>query len=142
MILGSTLTSEFGVSRNGSFEMHAVNDSDHRSAHRYHVLGDDCAAFSGGRRHDAFVWNHRQAGAKSEAHSSRSGLSTTKLIEWFLASGCPEVIDDTDLSVGSASFSCDPAWGRCCGMVDVECVLTRRTRLQYMRCNGVGGSTC
>ncbi len=50
--------------------------------------------------------------------------------------------DDTDQLIGSASFRFNPAWGRFCEQADVQCVLTRRTRLQYMRCNGVGGSTC
>lgn len=43
---------------------------------------------------------------------------------------------------GSTSFGRNPAWGRSRVRKDVQCVLTRRTRLQYMQCNGVGGSTC
>jgi hypothetical protein len=49
---------------------------------------------------------------------------------------------DTGQRAGSASFSYNPAWGRYWEMTDGRCMLTRRTRLQYMRCNGVGGSTC
>jgi hypothetical protein len=53
-----------------------------------------------------------------------------------------EEAGDTGCLTGSASFRCNPAWGRHCTMVDVYYMLTRRNRLQYMRCNGVGGSTC
>jgi hypothetical protein len=50
--------------------------------------------------------------------------------------------DESGYMAGSASFGRNPAWGRSFARKDVQCVLTRRTRLQYMQCNGVGGSTC
>jgi hypothetical protein len=50
--------------------------------------------------------------------------------------------DESGHLIGSAWFSVNPAWGRSFTPKNVQCVLTRRTRLQYMQCNGVGGSTC
>jgi hypothetical protein len=54
----------------------------------------------------------------------------------------PNAKDEPGLLTGSTSFCGFFCMGQKLARRDVQCMLTRRTRLQYMQCNGVGGSTC
>jgi hypothetical protein len=144
VIVGVTLASELQVTRNGSLEMHAVIGSARTGSRSIIVVistTEECRS----PRHEpaSRPWVAEQQGRLLDQtlHGMASDFGFKSLTQTLDAYSV-ESTDDTGLTVGSASFSSNPAWGRRCELTDVQCMLTRRTRLQYMCCNGVGGSTC
>lgn len=144
MIVGVMLASALQPTRNGSLEMHAVIGSA-RSGSLISFVAPATTRERTSLHHDP---TSRLAAARRQGRLVGPFLrgipsdSEVKSLTPTLDARSVELTDDTGLLAGSASFSCNPAWGRRCELTDVQCMLTRRTRLQYMCCNGVGGSTC
>jgi hypothetical protein len=144
VIVGVTLASELQVTRSGSPEMHAVIGSA-RNGSRSSYVGVSTARVCTSSRYDSAskLRVARPKGPLFNQFLCRTVSDSEFKFRLSSLDACSvESTDDTDPSVGSASFSGNPAWGRHCELTDVLCMLTRRTRLQYMCCNGVGGSTC
>jgi hypothetical protein len=138
------MASELEVARNGSLEMHAVNGfvpNKHPtgfvgSAARLEIASR-VSRSNGSRRRVLLI-----ARSKGQFVHRMNAPATSGLAGNSLETCSVDALDDAGLLAGSAPFTCNPAWGRHRRVNGVRCVLTRRTRLQYMRCNGVGGSTC
>ncbi len=144
VIVGVMLASALQPTRNGSLEMHAVIGSA-RSGSRSSFVGLSMTLERASLRHDQAL---RPGAARRQGRPldlflrGIPSVCGVKPLTPSLDVRSVESTDDTGLLTGSASFSGNPAWGRRCELTDVQCMLTRRTRLQYMCCNGVGGSTC
>lgn len=125
--------------RNGSFEMPRVTES-HCSPHRAERARGARMLRLSQRSHLGGV--RTQANSSLLLHKSKATGSTVFRQRTSLRIRSVAFTDDTSQLAGSASFFCNSAWCGCCGVTGVHYLLTGRIILQYMRCNGVGGSTC
>lgn len=121
--------------RDGLFEMSSVSQS--------HRVADASSNASGGlhvaRTHRAT--KSRQANSSQNSRCTLNGRPQKSIGRPQRASFRARQ-NDTGHLAGSASFCRNSAWCRGDGVTGVHYLLTCRIRLQYMRCNGVGGSTC